>query len=307
MAETERFAYPMTPAYRHGASTPWGGEALRTHFGKDIPDNRTGEALEASTLNDLESKTANGQSLTDIAGGELPLLLKLLDAQDALSVQVHPDDAYANEHEGGKLGKAEAWLILHAEPGAKLVYGLTPGTDVRTLTPETIENHLRWVPVQAGDALNIPAGMVHAIGPGIVLYEIQQTSDVTYRFYDWGRRDAAGNLRALHWDKACAVARSDLQLSPTRGEKRAVQGGHVTAYIETEHFKLRSLSATGDMKLPDCEGFQYLTALSSGALMKGSKSISFSRGKTLYIPRQSSGLILSGPCDVIISEEVCKA
>jgi len=161
-------AYKMTPCYRAGEQTPWGGDRLKALYGKQIPDPRTGESLEASTLSGRESTGPGGMTLTQIAGGELPLMLKLLDARETLSVQVHPDDAYASRE--GKLGKAEAWLILDAEPGAQLVYGLLPGADLAGLPPEALEARLRWVPVKAGDVLNIPPGMVHAIGPGIVLY-----------------------------------------------------------------------------------------------------------------------------------------
>ena len=208
----------MTPAYRYGKMTPWGGHSLRDLYGKDIPDDRTGESLEISAIPGLESRDPEGNTLPqliDAYGGKLggtqvsapfPLLLKLLDARDTLSVQVHPDDAYAGRVEH-KLGKTEAWHILHAEPGAELVYGIQAGTDKETLMAASragaaVEGLLRRVKVKAGDTYFIPAGMVHAIGSGIVLYEIQQSSDVTYRFYDWERTDEKGNKRELHIEKA---------------------------------------------------------------------------------------------------------
>ena len=295
------FAYKMKPAYRHGTDTPWGGDALRRLFGKDIPDDHTGEALEASTLPGLESVAEDGRTLTDIAGGPLPLLLKLLDAREPLSVQVHPGDTYAAAYEHGKLGKTEAWLILHAEPGAKLVYGLTPGTDVRRLSGKELESHLRWIQVQAGDVLYIPAGMVHAIGAGILLYEIQQSSDVTYRFWDWERRDKTGSPRPLHWEKACDVARADLQLYPTRGEIIPCSGGQIIQYLNTEHFSLTRLHAEGSMSLPPCAGFQFLTALEAGRLTCGKDSVSFVPGDTLYLPADTEGVSLEGPCEVLVS------
>ena len=206
----------MYPAYRHGDMTPWGGDALRAVYGRDIPDERTGEALEISAIPHLESRTVTGETLPqllerdgarlsgDYAGQEFPLLLKLLAARDSLSVQVHPDDAYARQHEGGKLGKTEAWVILDCKPGAELVYGIRAGVtreDLRAACAaggKAVEDCLRRLPVQPGDVVYIPAGMVHAIGEGILLLEIQQSSDVTYRFWDWGRLDANGNPRALH-------------------------------------------------------------------------------------------------------------
>lgn len=298
--------YKLRPAYRHGADTPWGGEALRRVFGKNIPDDRTGEALEASTLAGLESKTEDGRTLTEVAGGPLPLLLKFIDAREPLSVQVHPDDAYAAAHENGKLGKTEAWLILDAAPDAQLVYGLLPGTDVGALSGQDIEAHLRWVSVRPGDVLFIPAGMVHAIGAGILLYEIQQSSDVTYRFWDWDRRDKAGNPRPLHWQQACDVARVDLQLNPTQGEAEQTEGGCVTRYLDTTYFTLEKRTVAGSMPLPRREGFQYLTALGDGRLVCGGETLSFARGDTIYIVPGAQGISIEGDCEVLISGEGAK-
>lgn len=301
------FAYLMKPAYRYGGDTPWGGDALQRVFGKEIPCDRTGEALEASTLAGLESRAPDGRTLTEIAGGPLPLLLKLLDAREALSVQVHPDDAYANANEGGKLGKTEAWLILDATPGARLVYGLLPGTDVRALTGGEIESRLRWIEVRAGDVLYIPAGMVHAIGPGILLYEIQQASDVTYRFWDWGRLGADGKPRALHWEKALDVARADLRLDPARGETKAVPGGEATRYISDGNFTLDRLRIKGRMVLPHETGFRFVTALGDGKLVCGQESMAFGRGETLFVPEGTAGLIAEGDCELIVSAQGKKA
>lgn len=295
--------YKLIPAYRHGKDTPWGGDALRRVFGMDIPDDRTGEALVASTLPGLESRTEDGRTLTEIAGGALPLLLKLIDAREALSVQVHPDDAYAGAHEGGKLGKTEAWLILHAEPDAKLVYGLLPGTDVSKLSGKEIEAHLRWVKVHAGDVLYIPAGMVHAIGGGIVLYEIQQSSDVTYRFWDWDRRDKDGNPRALHWQQACDVARVDLQLDATKGETDKVEGGSMTRYLDTPYFALEKRQVAGEMPLPTREGFQFVTSLGDASLICGGEAVQLRAGDTVYVPPKTEGITAVGDVALLISAQ----
>ncbi len=293
--------YRLLPAWRHGASTPWGGDALRRLYGLATPDDRTGEALVASTLPGLESKTPDGRTLTEIAGGPLPLLLKLIDAREALSVQVHPDDAYAAAHERGKRGKTEAWLILHAEPGAKLVYGLMPGTDTRALSQRDIEARLRWVQVSAGDVLYIPAGMVHAIGAGIVLYEIQQSSDVTYRFWDWGRLDAQGNARQLHWDDACAVARPDLQMDKAAGHTRVVPGGTVTRYLDTAFFSLERLAVDGRMALPAQKGFRFLTALGEGRIVAGGESEALRPADTFYLPPDGAEVGVEGKLEVLVS------
>ncbi|HIQ62898.1 MAG: type I phosphomannose isomerase catalytic subunit [Christensenellales bacterium] len=296
---TERFAYPLLPAFRHGAQTPWGGDALARLFHKAIPDARTGEAMEASTLEGLESRLEDGRPLSALTGGPLPLLLKLLDAREPLSVQVHPDDAYAAAHEGGRQGKAEAWVILHAEPGARLVYGLLPGSNPRAAGQAALERCLRWVTVQAGDVLYIPAGMVHAIGGGLVLYEIQQASDITYRFWDWGRLGADGRPRELHWEKACDVARAGLQLSPLR--PRMPKGGGVVRCLETPHFTLDRAYVRGETVLAPCADFRFFTALGEGALAQNGVRIPVRAGQTLYVPATERPIRALGQFDALIS------
>jgi mannose-6-phosphate isomerase len=143
-----------------------------------------------------------------------PLLIKILDAEKRLSVQVHPRDDYALANENGELGKTEMWYILHARPGAQLILGLRPRVTPEVFRQAVSDNELdRWLhhlPVRAGDAVFVPAGMVHAILEGIIAAEIQQNSDTTYRIYDWGRLGAEGKPRPLHVDKALDVI--DFQL-----------------------------------------------------------------------------------------------
>ena len=146
-------------------------------------------------------------------GARVPLLAKLLDAAAPLSLQVHPDDAYALREEAhtGYLGKTEVWYVVEAEPGASVLWGWERSVgeeEVRAaVVAGRLEQLLRRVPVRAGDVIVNEAGVVHAVGAGIVLYELQQASDLTYRLYDYDRRDARGRARELHLDKALAVAR----------------------------------------------------------------------------------------------------
>lgn len=298
------FAYRMSPFYRHGKDTPWGGDALRRLFAKDIPDDHTGESLEASTFVDAntntgESLTADGRTLTEVANGKLPLLLKLIDANETLSVQVHPNDAYAMQQENGKKGKTEAWLILHAKPGAKLVYGLKEGVSVQTLSKEHIEEALRWIDVQPGDVLYIPAGMVHAIGAGIVLYEIQQASDVTYRLWDWGRIQSDGTPRTLHFEKAMDVIAPYDLAEPVKGTVEQRAGGSITHYLDTDIFTLKRFHVQGCMALPNHEGFVYLTALCAGKLTCGKQEINFVNGDTLFIPQNKKERHIHAHGDVL--------
>ncbi|MEW5960344.1 MAG: type I phosphomannose isomerase catalytic subunit [Chloroflexota bacterium] len=221
--------YPLTftPVFRDYL---WGGRNLETKLGRDLPPGIVAESWDIS--GHLSSPTAvndgplAGQTLPQVlellgrdlvgsrsqkmlARGKFPLLIKLLDANQRLSVQVHPDDDYADRYENGELGKTEMWYVLYAEPGAYLIYGLNAGTSQesfrRALTAGQLETCLHEVPVKAGDAIFIPSGSVHAIMEGLLVAEIQQNSDTTYRVYDWNRLGVDGNPRALHIDKALDV------------------------------------------------------------------------------------------------------
>ncbi len=153
-------------------------------------------------------------------GARVPLLAKLLDAAEPLSLQVHPDDGYALREEAhtGHLGKTEAWYVLEAAPGASVLWGWEREVEVRevrdAIDAGRLEQLLRRLPVQAGDVIVNQAGVVHAVGAGIMLYELQQASDLTYRLYDYDRRDEHGRARDLHLDKGLAVARLTPEATP---------------------------------------------------------------------------------------------
>lgn len=226
------WAYPLKlqPALHRRV---WGGDRLEQLFTAEAPRlGPEGEPVGESWLAGDDSAVLNGplagRRLGGLAaefgaglvgsvpfaryGGRVPLLAKLLDAAQPLSVQVHPNDDYAllKEAHTGHLGKSEAWLVLQAEPGASVLWGLKPGTTPPALrqaaTEGTLPDHMFAVPVQPGSVVVNPAGTVHAVGAGILLYEIQQASDLTYRLYDFGRLDAKGLPRQLHLDQAVAVA-----------------------------------------------------------------------------------------------------
>ena len=211
----------------------WGGRRLNDDFGKDIPLSPLAETWECSTHPDGPSTVASGpmagrtlsallRQAPGLLGarpgpdGGLPILIKFIDAARDLSVQVHPDDAYAREHENVPNGKTELWYVLDAAPGASLIYGfsrdMTARAVRRAVEQGTVERCLQRVPVHKDDVFFIPAGTVHAIGAGALIAEIQQSSNLTYRMYDYGRTDRSGRRRPLHLDKALAVA--DLHARP---------------------------------------------------------------------------------------------
>ena len=306
---------PLTPAFRHGKDTPWGGSQLRSVFGKNIPDDRTGESLEMSVIPGLNSTDAEGIGLSELirrdpvrmcgteVSGPFPLLLKLIDAQDRLSVQVHPDDAYASQNEN-KLGKTEAWVILHAEPGAQLVYGIREGVTRNMLESacregKAIEGLLRFVPVHEGDVFYIPAGTVHAIGAGILLYEIQQSSDVTYRFYDWDRTDAQGNRRTLHIRQALDVTRLDLQMDAAPSRTLYDSTCHREQLLDTDYFALQRLRNCADTPFTAIPAhFSVLTLLTDGMIrLEDLTEIHLSAGQTVFIPADCVSFTLTcGEC-----------
>lgn len=216
--------YPLklTPIRKNAI---WGGKSIAPRFGIGGPGDTCAEAwmlsLRPDGENRIENAAAIGMTLSEYARevgaeqlcgtGSFPLLIKIIDAADRLSVQVHPDDMYAKAH-GLDAGKTEMWYILDAAPGAQLVYGVRPG-----VTPEqmkaaaengTCEELLNFVPVKKGDCFYIPAGLVHAIGEGILIAEIQQNSNTTYRLYDYNRTDKDGNKRELHTQSAAAVMKT---------------------------------------------------------------------------------------------------
>src|SRR5579884_687214 len=222
-------ARPLPPILLQGSlhETLCGGRNLAQYCGKALPEGAcVGESWETADESVARNAPYAGQTLAalveslgvDLLGSRavavfgrcFPLLSKFIDAQQQLSVQVHPSDAYAACHEGGKLGKTEVWCILHAEPGACVVYGLnrdvTRDEVAAAIAQTKLEGLLHTFEVQPGDVIFVPAGTVHAIGSGVVLYELQEYSDITYRLYDYGRLSASGKPRELHIERSLDVA-----------------------------------------------------------------------------------------------------
>ena len=275
---------PLTPQYRERV---WGGQQLRpADFTKADSGTPIGEAWTAYGESVVATGPVAGQTLDALlargpaarsallgergpAAGGFPLLIKLLDCADWLSVQVHPDNAQAETMVGpGMLGKTEAWHMLRAAPEAQILAGVKAGTTQEALTRairggtvlQVAERHT----VRAGDTVFIPAGTLHALGPGLLLYEVQQSSDTTYRVYDWDRPASAG--RALHLEESVAVARADLRGDITP-ESRTHGEGELT---RCDYFVLSGLKLDGgdDVQL-DTGGksFQIVTVTSGQAVL----------------------------------------
>ena len=316
---TDVYPLIMEPSFRCGMSTPWGGHALKEKYGKNAPEEITGESLEISALPGHESLVANGayrgkslremfavwgERLTGKRETAFPLLLKILDARQCLSVQVHPDDAYAMDHEG-KLGKSEAWYILDAEPGARIIYGIdTRGEDLGAVVQAgRLEECLHWVEVRPGDVFHIPSGTIHALGPGIQCYEIQQSSDVTYRFWDWGRVGKDGKPRELHTRQALSVSRTDRvpEKAGTETEKR--EGGTSTVLVSDPHFRLCAVDLEGTWSLP-AGSMQFLTPTVPCTLLWGDHSDELCPWQSALIPARADPVRIRGIGRVLVSAAI---
>ena len=298
--------YPLLlePYFRHGEQTPWGGSMLRDAFMKNAPDDTTGESLEISALPGRESLVRNGEhagktlgwmleawgdALTGV-GAQMPLLLKLLDARETLSVQVHPDDAPAQP------GKSEAWVVLWAEEGAKLVYGLEPlDRPLAQIVAEgALESVLHWEAARPGDVFYIPTGTVHALGGGVCCYEIQQSSDATYRFWDWGRG------REVHLEQALAASVPQRRLPKLGGVTQIVRGGSVTHYICDKHFHLMRFNLSGKMPLE--EGRMYfVTPMQPLTLTWPRGEITCAAFDSILIPAGLAGVSMQGEGKALVS------
>lgn len=318
----------LTPVVLQRKFVPkvWGGHRLADLFSQELPgDEPIGETWEVYDRPDGSSGVAGGGSLRElmerdpvgllgdgVAGtreGRFPLLLKFIDAREALSVQVHPDDAQAEAK--GDQGKTEAWVVLATGPDARIIRGLRPETDAeafrRDAASAAVEQHLWSFTPKVGDCIFVPAGTVHAIGPDVVVFEVQQNSDITYRLYDWGRP------REVHVEDA-------LQVSNTAADQPAPDGRPVTVPVETDDgghwlvkaepfFRLRHYAVGVGLRLRTDGAFKLATVIKGQAAVGwrsgGQDEPCIARqGDTVLVPASCPEVYLSavGETRVLISD-----
>lgn len=307
----------LTPAFKDYL---WGGTKLKTSYNKKSELDIVAESWELSTHKDGQSIVLggefNGLTLSEYIeknGKEcigknalefdyFPILIKFIDALNNLSIQVHPDDEYALRVEN-EYGKTEMWYILECDDDAYLYYGVN-----RKISKEEfrarIENNtvlevLNKVPVHKGDVFFIEAGTIHAICSGIVICEIQQNSNTTYRVYDYDRRDKNGNARELHIDKAIEVSR----LTPSPETAKADLSQNDTVLAKCDKFTVRKLDVCGEMSVDiseDCFHSLIITD-GNGELLANGEKITLAKGDSVFIPAQNGIYTLSGECTVILS------
>ena len=299
----------------------WGGNKLRTMFGYSIPSDHTGEGwmISAHPKGDccITEGTYKGKTLSwlwenhrelfgGLAGDVFPLLVKIIDAKDHLSIQVHPDDAYALEHENGQNGKSEMWYVLDASKDAHLVYGLkhdcTEAEIRKAIADGTLLRYLQRVPIQKDDLFFIEAGIVHAIGAGALIAEIQENSNLTYRLYDYDRVGKDGKKRELHVDKAMQVANLKSSAQPRQPLRvlKYKQGVALEFLTRCKYFEVyRVLLNTERRQLvqyrADEVSFRVMLCIGGcGTIQFEGGSIPFFKGDCIFVPADSVTMTITG-------------
>jgi mannose-6-phosphate isomerase len=236
-----------------------------------------------------------------------PLLVKYLDAAHLLSVQVHPGDEFARKNENGASGKTEMWYIVEARPDAEVISGLAEGTTPQMLREAildgTVEHLVRRYRVSQGDVVSIPAGRVHALGAGIVALEIQQTSDVTYRMYDWGRRGVDGLPRQLHIEQSLAVTDfADHDTPCVTPVRRHCKWGTRSLLCLTQYFLTESLEMHGSVELTTTGSSADVLAVVSGdvGITWGAGNTRLTRGETVILPAQFGRYVCSAQSEAFL-------
>ena len=296
----------------------WGGTKLREAFGYDIPTETTGEYWAISAhpngVSVIKNGIYEGEGLDQLYREHKELFghpksevffffFKILDANDWLSVQVHPDDAFALAHEG-ELGKTECWYIIAADEGAEIIYGHNAKSkeELRQWIEEgRWDDLLTKIPVKAGDFFYVPSGTMHAIGKGILILETQQSSDTTYRVYDFNRRDAQGNLRKLHIDKSIDVLTIGKPANSTPATM-AVDHLESTLLVSNKFFSVYRWEVTGLVDFTQTVPYLLLSVLSGqGQLTVDGRVYDLKKGDHFILPNDVKEWSFDGQLEMIVS------
>ena len=306
-----------------GKSYLWGGRRLNDEFEKNIDMSPLAETWECSTHPDGPSYVASGEyegmKLSEVlklrpeflgshpnCDGDLPILIKFLDAKEDLSIQVHPTDEYAMEHENGQRGKTEMWYVLDASEDARLIYGLSRDCSEerirKAIAEGTLPKYLQQVRIKKDDVFFIEAGMIHAIGKGALIAEIQESSNLTYRLYDYDRVDRDGNKRELNIEKAMAVAKLKSEAEPRQSLRvlKYKQGVASELLVRCKYFEVyRMLLNTERRQVvyysSDSMSFRVLLCVQGcGNLVFDGESLNFYKGDCIFVPADSAEIRLHG-------------
>ena len=316
--QTKFYPLQFTPILKERI---WGGEKLQTLLNKSISSPITGESWELSTVTGDVSVVSNGafqgRSLTELIeqqpeailgtkvfqqfGTQFPLLFKYLDAREDLSIQVHPNDALAKERHNS-FGKTEMWYVMQADPKSRLIVGFkedsSPAEYVEKLDKSELLSILDTKEVQKGDVFFLETGTVHAIGAGLVIAEIQQTSDITYRLYDFDRKDAAGNTRELHVDlalEAINYQKVDTQQSYTKIKNES------NVMVDCPYFTTNLIPLEGQVEVnKNGTSFTvYMVVEGSCSIEANGEQHDYKTGDTILIPAALQLFTLSGNASLL--------
>ncbi len=286
----------------------WGGEKLKTEYNISGASSRLAEAWILSVHPDGESVVENGKfsgkTLSEVlsenknflgknSGGNLPIMFKLIDAKKDLSIQVHPDDSYAKKYEGDN-GKTEAWFILDCDDDAEIIFGfnktLTKEEFAEAIEEEKLEGFANRIKVKKGDCFLIEAGTLHAICKGIVIGEVQQSSNVTYRVYDYGRTDDNGNKRELHIEKAIDVTKLEKCEKTSVGKK-----------VSCKYFESEMIEIQGEYKsISDEKSFVSIVCTQAQGILEVQNTITeIKKGDSIFIPASLGEFKIKGNLTVI--------
>lgn len=287
----------------------WGGRSLQTLLDKNLPQNKKiGESWEVSShphgMSVVSGGAFDGRTLDDLTleypeeilgrtaasrSKKFPLLIKLIDAAGKLSLQVHPDDKYAARH-GHDIGKTEAWHVIHAKPGSKIICGLkqkmSAEEELQAIEDGSIIKNLHEFQVRPGDSIFVPARTIHALEDGLLVYEVQEASDVTYRIFDWGRTDAEGNPRPLNVKDAIAVT-DRKNISNHRTKPIAIKRAGFTRMIcaACEYFVMERYEIKNTLEREMADSFDALTVIGgSGQIIYSKGNLPIRRGQTVLLP-----------------------
>lgn len=325
MSLSDREPFMLRPV---GKDYLWGGTRLNDDFVKDINMSPLAETWECSTHPDGFSIVASGRFFGDRLADvlklhpdylgthpalkdELPILIKFIDAKQDLSVQVHPDDDYAKIHEKGQLGKTEMWYVLDATKNAKIIYGLyrdTGKSDLqKALEDRTIDKYLQKIPIKKDDVFYIEAGMIHAIGAGALIVEIQENSNLTYRLYDYDRIDRNGRKRILHVEKALDVANLKSSLNPRRSVRvlRYRPGIAEELLCRCRYFEVYRMIVNTERRQEvrfraDSVSFRVLLCIRGcGIIRWGENFLNIYKGDCLFFPSDSVEVVIHGQLQMI--------
>lgn len=299
----------------------WGGTKLQSILGKKISSQTTGESWEISTVSGDVSVVKNGflegKSLNELLekhpeeilgtkvykqfGKQFPLLFKFLDAREDLSIQLHPNDELAKKRHNS-FGKTEMWYVMQADEGARIIVGFkeksSPEEYLQHLENKTLTTILEEIPVKKGDMFFLETGTIHAIGAGIVIAEIQQTSDITYRIYDFDRKDAQGNTRELHNDLALEAINYDKVEAYKKYDKTINTSNEA---VNCPYFTTNFIPLDGELTFKENSNSFKVFMCTEGEfdLVYNKEKQSFKKGETVLLPAVITDYILVGKASVL--------